>query len=175
MNFWYVTNSVRSCNICPLTVRHHGMQQSKDNPGRLKKFFGFSAKYEAQNVFFIHSFISQFRLQRCALGARDFQTPLDDHISTSHISGYGGLIKKKTSWYNTLLYLFFSGGLRPGDVITQINGNEIASSSDIYRLVEEQSELKVTVKRGSDTVKLTVIAEEVNWVIDGKTVVSPVH
>ena len=61
--------------------------------------------------------------------------------------------------------MFFSGGLRPGDVITQINGNEIASSSDIYRLVEEQSELKVTVKRGSDTVKLTVIAEEVNWVI----------
>ena len=49
--------------------------------GHLKKIFGFSAKYEGQNVFFIHSFISKFRLQR---GARDFQTPcvcLQAHVT----------------------------------------------------------------------------------------------
>ena len=43
--------------------------------GRLKTIFGFSAKFEAQNVFFIHSFISKFRLQRSALGALDFHMP----------------------------------------------------------------------------------------------------
>ena len=43
--------------------------------GRLKKIFGFSAKFEAQNVFFIHSFIPKFRLQRSALGALDFHMP----------------------------------------------------------------------------------------------------
>ena len=42
------------------------------SPGRLKIFFGFSAKFEAQNVFFIHSFNSKFWLQR---GARDFWMP----------------------------------------------------------------------------------------------------
>ena len=43
--------------------------------GRLKKISGFSAKYEAQNIFFIDSISSNFRLQRAALGALDFQTP----------------------------------------------------------------------------------------------------
>ena len=41
-----------------------------------EKNFSFSAKFEAQYAFFIHSFISKFRLQHGALGMRDFQTPL---------------------------------------------------------------------------------------------------
>ena len=38
-------------------------------PGRLKIFFGFSAKYEAQNVFFIHSFI-HFKISASARRAQ---------------------------------------------------------------------------------------------------------
>ena len=55
--------------------RYWGLVRNVNGAGRLNKIFGFSAKYEVQNISFIHSFTSKFRLQRAALGALNFQTP----------------------------------------------------------------------------------------------------
>ena len=75
--FTFYPNRHISCKIFPC----HCSSIKKMIPhdvrvaGRLKKFFGFSAKFEALKIFFIHSIISKFQLQRGALGACDFQMP----------------------------------------------------------------------------------------------------
>ena len=76
--FTFYPNRHISCKIFPCHCSSMKKEDSLDDvrvAGRLKKIFGFSAKFEAQNIFFIHSIISEFQLQRGALGARDFQTP----------------------------------------------------------------------------------------------------
>ena len=75
----------------------------RSRSGRLKKFFGFSAKFEVQNVFFIHSFISKFRLQRSALSALDFHTPW--------VRSKGKVIQSAQNHINSLPFHFKS--IRP--------------------------------------------------------------
>ena len=57
--------------------------------------------------------------------------------------------------------LCFSGGIRPGDVVTQINGKNITNANDVYKIIDESSEMRVVVRRKNDTIHLTVIPEEV--------------
>ena len=47
------------------------------------------------------------------------------------------------------------------DIITKINGKSVASSTEVYRAVENQDNLKLTVLRGSDTITLSVSPEVV--------------
>jgi len=55
-----------------------------------------------------------------------------------------------------------NGGMQPGDIITRINETEIKSASDVYKIIEQQSELRVTVLRNHQPMNLTIIAEEVH-------------
>ena len=43
-----------------------------------------------------------------------------------------------------------------GDVITKINGQNIATSKDVFEYVKRGETLKMNVQRGTQTVSLTV-------------------
>lgn len=63
---------------------------------------------------------------------------------------------------NKCLTVFISsGGLRPGDIITQINSKDVSSATDVYSAVESQKDLRITVKRGHETLSVTVVPENV--------------
>lgn len=47
-------------------------------------------------------------------------------------------------------------GLNVGDVIVEINGNAVKRSSDVYRAVQENSELIMCVHRGKDEVMINI-------------------
>ena len=53
------------------------------------------------------------------------------------------------------------GGVQPGDVISQINGKVVTTATDVYRAVEENQELNITVLRGKKTLVLKVLPEEI--------------
>ena len=55
---------------------------------------------------------------------------------------------------------FCSGGMHPGDIITNINQNKVHSAKDVYDAVDKSENLRVTVKRGTEYVHLTVIPED---------------
>ena len=61
-----------------------------------------------------------------------------------------------------ILHALCSGGLRPMDIITKINGKEVTSSSDVYSAVETGQDLKVTIHRGHQIFTLTVNPEYVD-------------
>uniref|UniRef100_A0A8D0C9M9 Serine protease HTRA2, mitochondrial n=1 Tax=Salvator merianae TaxID=96440 RepID=A0A8D0C9M9_SALMN len=50
-------------------------------------------------------------------------------------------------------------GLKAGDVVTEINGQETRSSEDVYEAVRSQTHLKLLVRRGHDALWLTVTPE----------------
>ncbi|XP_046558252.1 serine protease HTRA2, mitochondrial-like [Haliotis rubra] len=56
----------------------------------------------------------------------------------------------------------YNGGIHPGDVITQINGQDVLSSSDVYSAVENNHTLRVCVMRGARKILLVVHTEEVD-------------
>ena len=50
-------------------------------------------------------------------------------------------------------------GLQPGDIITHINGNEVHTSGDVYEILEQENELKVSVIRGNQRLQFNVNPE----------------
>ncbi len=56
----------------------------------------------------------------------------------------------------------FSGGIQAGDVIIKISGKDVDSANDVYAAVETNQDLGVTVRRGGETVLLTIKPEVVN-------------
>lgn len=51
--------------------------------------------------------------------------------------------------------------MRPGDIVTGINGTVVTSASDVYKAVEGTGSLQLVIRRGRDTVKITVVPEAV--------------
>ena len=60
------------------------------------------------------------------------------------------------------LYTICSAGIQPGDVITNINGETVTSSRDVYNAVSSSSELRVTLQRGRSTLSVIITPEEVS-------------
>lgn len=56
----------------------------------------------------------------------------------------------------------FTGGLRAGDIIVEINGEPIQAAADVYKMVESSESLSVTVFRGGTKQTFTVKPEEVS-------------
>ena len=56
-----------------------------------------------------------------------------------------------------------SGGVRPGDVITEINGTAVTSSADVYKAVNTGKSLQLTILRTDSpaAVSLSVSPETV--------------
>ncbi|CAB3377044.1 Hypothetical predicted protein [Cloeon dipterum] len=52
------------------------------------------------------------------------------------------------------------GGLRPGDVVTHINGQQVKNVQDIFKCLDNNQSLNVLVKRGTANLDLTVVAED---------------
>ena len=50
-------------------------------------------------------------------------------------------------------------GLRPGDIITHINGSPITASQDIYKFLEDDCNLYVTIMRRGKVLKILVDLE----------------
>ena len=63
-----------------------------------------------------------------------------------------------------IMYVWFDGrgGLRAGDIIVEINGKPIQSSSDVYSHVESTETLTVVAYRGPRKETFTITSEEVN-------------
>lgn len=57
----------------------------------------------------------------------------------------------------TNTYFFFRCGIRHGDIITNINGKEIHSASDVYQLLQNETVLKIHILRNRR--EFDVIAE----------------
>lgn len=54
-----------------------------------------------------------------------------------------------------------SGGLNPGDIVTEINGKPVKSSQDVYdALTQKGNDLKMVVYRGLTQMKLTIQPED---------------
>ena len=49
-----------------------------------------------------------------------------------------------------------SGGVRPGDVITAINGEPVTSSADVYKAVNTGKSLQLTILRTDSSVPMLV-------------------
>ncbi|XP_050397578.1 serine protease HTRA2, mitochondrial [Patella vulgata] len=54
----------------------------------------------------------------------------------------------------------YHGGLRPGDVITHINEQEIQTSNDIYTALDTSAKLRVGILRGQQKLKLLINTED---------------
>lgn len=55
----------------------------------------------------------------------------------------------------------FSGGLSPGDIVTEINGKDVLNSSDIYDALGEKGKtLNMTVFRGFKKLQVIVTPED---------------
>ncbi|CAB0038720.1 unnamed protein product [Trichogramma brassicae] len=54
----------------------------------------------------------------------------------------------------------YQGGLKPGDIITHVNGNPIKSSTDIYKILEKAGSVVMTLVRGGAVIKLEVQPED---------------
>ena len=54
------------------------------------------------------------------------------------------------------LYLNFREGVQPRDVIIRINGVTATSANDIYKALEKEQSLKLTIRRGDREINLVV-------------------
>ncbi|XP_067141115.1 serine protease HTRA2, mitochondrial isoform X2 [Centruroides vittatus] len=52
------------------------------------------------------------------------------------------------------------GGIQPGDIITDINGKPVKSANDIYAALENNTPIKVTVRRKNEVFKLIITPQE---------------
>lgn len=60
-------------------------------------------------------------------------------------------------------FCLLSGGLEPGDIITEINNKPVQNTSDIYAaLSEKKSSLKMVIYRGIKKIFVSVSPEEVD-------------
>lgn len=55
-----------------------------------------------------------------------------------------------------------SGGLKEHDVIISINGQRIASASDVSAAIRKDRKLSVVVRRGNEDLILTVVPVEID-------------
>lgn len=53
-------------------------------------------------------------------------------------------------------------GLKEGDVIISINGEAIASASDVSAAIKRDDKLRAVVRRGNEDVILTIVPEEID-------------
>ena len=53
-----------------------------------------------------------------------------------------------------------TAGCIPGDIITHINGTEIHGSRDVYKMLESEDDLELTIVRKNQILKLTVQPEK---------------
>ncbi len=59
-------------------------------------------------------------------------------------------------------WFFSSGGIRPGDVITKINGKIVMSASDFYTAVENNDMVHLHIMRGQKKIELSIHPEELD-------------
>lgn len=52
-----------------------------------------------------------------------------------------------------------NAGIRPGDIITHINGMQMRQTSQVFELLESNVDLELIVRRGDQTLKMTVKPE----------------
>jgi HtrA serine peptidase 2 len=81
------------------------------------------------------------------LQARNHELPVD--------VTYGVLI-----WKVVIGSPAYVGGLRPGDIVTHVNGSPVHAASNIYQALEFGQPLKMTVVRGTEHLQITVIPED---------------
>lgn len=70
----------------------------------------------------------------------------------------------KSSGNSGLLFLVYScdrAGLHEKDVIISINGEQIASASDVSEVIRGGDTLRTVVRRGNEDVILTIVPEEI--------------
>lgn len=53
-------------------------------------------------------------------------------------------------------------GLKERDVIISINGEPVASASDVSNAIKRDDKLKTVVRRGNEDVILTIVPEEID-------------
>ncbi|XP_046752747.1 serine protease HTRA2, mitochondrial isoform X2 [Diprion similis] len=53
-----------------------------------------------------------------------------------------------------------AGGLKPGDIVTHINGEPARAAIDIYKVLEKPGSVNVTVVRSGQVVQVSVVPEE---------------
>ncbi|CAL8077600.1 unnamed protein product [Orchesella dallaii] len=56
----------------------------------------------------------------------------------------------------------YLAGVKPGDVITNINGTQIRSSSQVYDKINVDDKLFISIRRGEMTLTVTVVPEQIN-------------
>ncbi|XP_058808013.1 serine protease HTRA2, mitochondrial [Phymastichus coffea] len=55
----------------------------------------------------------------------------------------------------------YAGGLKPGDIITHVNGEPIRSSTDIYKILEKAGSILITLIRSGVVLQLEVQPEDI--------------
>ena len=56
----------------------------------------------------------------------------------------------------------FSGGLKEHDVIISINGQRIATATDVSAAIKKDATLRVVVRRGNEDTILTILPMEID-------------
>lgn len=57
----------------------------------------------------------------------------------------------------------YSGGLTPGDIVTQINGKDIHNTSQIYEVLSQKGKaLNMIIYRGNKRLEVTIVPEEMD-------------
>ncbi|XP_069779502.1 serine protease HTRA2, mitochondrial-like isoform X1 [Narcine bancroftii] len=77
--------------------------------------------------------------------------------------------QKKKSWFRSdterryigvmMLTLTPQAGMRPGDIIVEINGQLVKSAEDVYRAVHRETSLTVVVHRGTEELMINIVPE----------------
>lgn len=55
----------------------------------------------------------------------------------------------------------YRGGLIPGDIVTEINGEPVKSSNAVYQALEKHSVLNMRIYRGNAYLEVVVYPEDV--------------
>lgn len=69
------------------------------------------------------------------------------------------LTRGLTNFYSSSLS---SGGLKEHDVIISINGQRIATATDVSAAIKKEGNLSVVVRRGNEDVILTIVPMEID-------------
>lgn len=64
----------------------------------------------------------------------------------------------------SIFHLFSSGGLQPGDIVTEINNKQIRNATDVYSILAQSNSaaLKMTVVRFGKNMTISVTPENIN-------------
>ncbi|XP_043540948.1 serine protease HTRA2, mitochondrial-like, partial [Chiloscyllium plagiosum] len=67
--------------------------------------------------------------------------------------------------YGVLIHKVITGspaylaGVRPGDIVLEINGRVVKTAEDVYRAVHRENSLTVVVRRGSEELMINIVPE----------------